>query len=192
MSTHPARLISANGDTHPRHRHFRNVLGRFATGVVAIAAVDPDTGEACGLAANSFTSVSLDPPLVSFCVAHTSTSWPRVRQAAALCVNVLADDQEHICAQLAAKGGDKFAGLPWNPAPSGAPVLDGALAWLDCVIEAEHRAGDHDIVIARVRALDHHHDGDPLVFYRGGFGTFQPSQNSPAAPVTLDGAPPAP
>lgn len=199
MGTHAARLIWPDErDGHPRvtppqarrtfngaampsgpsrnghldGQRFRSVLGRFATGVVAITAVDPETGEPCGLAANSFTSVSLDPPLVAFCVAHTSTSWPRVRGAKTLTVNVLAEDQQPICAQLASRGGDKFAGLQWTGSPGGNPVLDGALAWIDCVVEAEHLAGDHVIVVARVQQLDTHAEGGPLVFFRGGYGRF--------------------
>ncbi len=159
-------------DGHLDSKTFRSVLGRFATGVVAITALDPVDGRPCGLAANSFTSVSLDPPLVAFCVAHTSTSWPRVRGAKALTVNVLAEDQQAVCAQLATRGGDKFAGLEWTGSPGGNPVLDGALAWMDCVVEAEHPAGDHMIVVARVVQLDTHTDGGPLVFYRGGYGGF--------------------
>ncbi|GAA0399390.1 monooxygenase [Acrocarpospora corrugata] len=154
--------------------HFRAILGRFATGVVAVTAIDPETGDPRGLAANSFTSVSLDPPLVAFCVAHTSTSWPLLRAAPTLCVNVLAEDQREVCAQLAARGGDKFAGLAWQRSPGGSPVLDGALAWIDCVLEAEHPAGDHMIIVARVLGLDKHEDGGPLVFFRGGYGRFQP------------------
>ncbi|WSG19506.1 flavin reductase family protein [Nonomuraea sp. NBC_01738] len=157
---------------HLDSRRFRSVLGRFATGVVAITAVDPDTGEPCGLAANSFTSVSLDPPLVAFCVAHTSTSWPRVRGAKVVTVNVLAEHQQPVCAQLAGRGGDKFAGLEWTGSPGGNPVIDGALAWIDCAVEAEHQAGDHMIVVARVLQLDIHADGGPLVFFRGGYGRF--------------------
>ncbi|MEU0571778.1 flavin reductase family protein [Nonomuraea sp. NPDC005983] len=157
---------------HLDSRRFRQVLGRFATGVVAITALDPVNGEPCGLAANSFTSVSLDPPLVGFCVAHTSTSWPRVRGAKVVTVNVLAEHQQPVCAQLAAKGGDKFAGLTWTGSPGGNPVLDGALAWLDCAVEAEHPAGDHVIVVARVLQLDTHAEGGPLVFFRGGYGGF--------------------
>ncbi|MFI6325990.1 flavin reductase family protein [Nonomuraea sp. NPDC050556] len=166
----PAGTPHSNG--HLDGQRFRSVLGRFATGVVAITAVDPETGEPCGLAANSFTSVSLDPPLVAFCVAHTSTSWPRVRGAKMLTVNVLAEHQQEICAQLASRGGDKFAGLSWTGSPSGNPVLDGALAWIDCVVEAEHLAGDHMIVVARVTQLDTHAEGGPLVFFRGGYGRF--------------------
>ncbi|WP_171055281.1 flavin reductase family protein [Nonomuraea sp. K271] len=195
MSTHAARLIAPDGcrglptphqrricngaamPPGPSQGHldtlrFRQVLGRFATGVVAITAVEPVSGEPCGLAANSFTSVSLDPPLVAFCVAHTSTSWPKVRGAKVVTVNVLAEHQRSVCAQLAAKGGDKFAGLEWTGSPGGNPVLDGSLAWIDCSVEAEHLAGDHMIVVARVLQLDTHADGGPLVFFRGGYGGF--------------------
>ncbi|TMR91499.1 flavin reductase family protein [Nonomuraea basaltis] len=161
---------SANG--HLDSRRFRQVLGRFATGVVAITALDPQDGRPCGLAANSFTSVSLNPPLVAFCVAHTSTSWPRVRDAKVVTVNVLAEHQQQVCAQMATKGGDKFAGLEWTVSPGGAPVLEGALAWIDCAVEAEHPAGDHMIVVARVLQLDTHAEGGPLVFFRGGYGGF--------------------
>ncbi|MGH3373168.1 MAG: flavin reductase family protein [Actinoallomurus sp.] len=153
-------------------RRFRGILGRFATGVVAISAVDPATGQPNGLAANAFTSVSLDPPLVSFCVAHTSTTWPKLREAERIGVSVLAASQREICLRLAAKGGEKFAGLDWTTSPGGGPVIDGALAWLECSVEAEYVAGDHLIVVARVHHLDRHHDGDPLIFYQGGYGTF--------------------
>jgi 3-hydroxy-9,10-secoandrosta-1,3,5(10)-triene-9,17-dione monooxygenase reductase component len=153
-------------------RRFRTVLGHFATGIVAITAIDPDNGEPCGLAANSFTSVSLDPPLVAFCVAHTSTSWPRLRTARIQTVNVLAEHQQPVCAALASKGGDKFAGLEWTKSPGGNPVISDALAWIDCSIEAEYPAGDHVIVVARVHELGVHGDGGPLVFFRGGYGRF--------------------
>lgn len=153
-------------------RRFRTVLGRFATGVVAITAIDPETGRPNGLAVNSFTSVSLEPPLVLFCVTHTSRTWPRLRTAGRLCVNVLAASQLDVCRRLAAPGGEKFGGLAWEPSPGGGPVLDGALAWLECSVEAEYVAGDHMIVVARVHHLDRRHDGDPLVFYQGGYGSF--------------------
>ncbi|MGP3957151.1 flavin reductase family protein [Nonomuraea sp. 3N208] len=199
MSTHAARLVAADGcrslptphqrrirngaamptgpnsqsaNGHLDSLRFRQVLGRFATGVVAITALDPLNGRPCGLAANSFTSVSLNPPLVAFCVAHTSTSWPRVRGAKIVTVNVLAEHQQEVCAQMATKGGDKFAGLEWTGSPGGNPVLEGALAWIDCAVEAEHPAGDHMIVVARVLQLDTHAEGGPLVFFRGGYGGF--------------------
>ncbi len=152
---------------------FRSVLGRFATGVVAITAIDPGSGEPCGLAANSFTSVSLDPPLVAFCVAHTSTSWPRLRASAIQTINVLAEHQQAVCAALASRGGEKFADLTWTCSPAGNPVIDDVLAWIDCSVEAEYPAGDHVIVVARVHRLEVHGDGGPLLFFRGGYGRFQ-------------------
>lgn len=149
---------------------FRSVLGRFATGVVAVTAVDPRTGSPTGLAVNSFTSVSLDPPLVSFCVAHTSGTWPRLRAADRLCVNILGEPQLDVCRRLASRGVDKFAGIDWTESPGGAPLIDGALGWLECSIEQEHVAGDHVIVVARVHDLGKHHDDGPLLFYRGAYG----------------------
>jgi 3-hydroxy-9,10-secoandrosta-1,3,5(10)-triene-9,17-dione monooxygenase reductase component len=154
-------------------KRFRSILGRFATGVVAITAVDPATGAPTGLAANSFTSVSLEPALVSFCVAHTSTTWPRLREAERHCVNILSASQREVCLQFASKGVEKFAGLGWSESPGGEPVIDGALAWLECSVEAEHPAGDHTIVVARVHHLDRHHDGEPLIFYKGSYGRFR-------------------
>jgi 3-hydroxy-9,10-secoandrosta-1,3,5(10)-triene-9,17-dione monooxygenase reductase component len=168
----PANGSAMTPVTHIDGTRFRSVLGRFATGVVAITAIDRNSGRPAGLAANSFTSVSLDPPLVAFCVAHTSTTWPRLRGADRLCVNVLSEVQLDVCKQLAAKGGDKFADLEWTAAPGGSPVLKGALAWIECSVENEHVAGDHVIVVARVHQLDQCHDGAPLVFYRGGYGQF--------------------
>ena len=148
---------------------FRRVLGHFATGVVAITAIDPATGQPTGLAANSFTSVSLDPPLVAFCVAHTSTSWPRLRRAKRFCINILAEGQDEVCIALSRRGADKFADLAWHPSPSGEPVIPGAAGWIEASVDAEHRAGDHDIVVARVHALGAE-DRLPLLFFRGMYG----------------------
>ncbi|MQY02868.1 flavin reductase family protein [Actinomadura macrotermitis] len=151
---------------------FRSVLGRFATGVVAITGIDAATGRPTGLAANSFTSVSLEPPLVAFCVAHTSSTWPLLRDAGRLCINILSEPQLAVCKQLAIKGGDKFADISWSGSPGGSPVIEGALAWIEVSVEQEHVAGDHVIVVARVHDLDKHHEGEPLLFYKGGYGRF--------------------
>jgi flavin reductase (DIM6/NTAB) family NADH-FMN oxidoreductase RutF len=155
-------------------RRLRDVLGHFATGVTIVTAIDP-AGEPTGFAVGSFTSVSLDPPLVAFLPARTSTTFPKVREAASFCVNVLGSDQEEVCRLFATRGADKFSKLKWEPAPSGAPVLEGATAWLDCTIETIHEAGDHLIVLGRVRDLDIVHTGPPLVFLRGGYGRFEPT-----------------
>ena len=152
---------------------FRQVLGHFATGVTVITAASPDGP--VGLAIGSFTSVSLDPPLVAFVPAKTSSSWPRIRDAGAFCVNVLGAEQEVLCRTFASKAQDKFMGVGWEPASTGAPRLTDALAWIDCTIEVVHDAGDHDICVGRVQELDVGDDtAGPLVFYRGGYGRFEP------------------
>lgn len=151
--------------------HYRRVLGHFATGVTVICAVDG--GEPVGMAANSFTSVSLVPPLVLFCADHDSTTWPRIRAAGAFCVNVLAEDQEELCRLFATKGADRFGGVGWHAAPSGSPIIAGVLAWIDCRIADVHEAGDHAIVVGRVLAMDAAAHGKPLLFYRGGYGRFE-------------------
>ncbi len=131
-------------------------------------------GRPLGLSVNSFTSVSLEPPLVAFCVARKSSTWPRLRTVGTFCVNILAEDQEALSRAFAAPGLDRFLGVGWRPAPSGAPVLAGVLAWIECTIEAEYEGGDHLIVVGRVRELDVLTEGRPLVFYRGGYGRFEP------------------
>jgi flavin reductase (DIM6/NTAB) family NADH-FMN oxidoreductase RutF len=149
---------------------YRQVLGHFPTGVTVITGA-PD-GVPVGMAVGSFASVSLEPPLVAFFAATTSSSWPKIRAAGSFCVNILADDQEDVCRRFASKDEDKFAGLGWSPAGSGAPLLDGVLAWIDCDIESVTEAGDHVCVMGRVRSLEVAHDGGPLLFFRGGYGRF--------------------
>jgi flavin reductase (DIM6/NTAB) family NADH-FMN oxidoreductase RutF len=154
---------------------FRDVLGRYATGVVAVTAFEPGSAQPVGLAVNSFTSVSLRPALVSFCIAQTSTTWPRLREASRLCVNILGEAQRPVAAQLAAKRAeDRFTDLRLIRSPGGAPVIAGSPAWLECAIDAQYEAGDHVIVVARVHHLERAHDGGPLVFFRGGYGRFHP------------------
>jgi flavin reductase (DIM6/NTAB) family NADH-FMN oxidoreductase RutF len=145
----------------------RRVLGSFATGVTVVTGMGLDGP--VGFSCQSFASVSLDPPLVLFCPAHTSRSWPLIRDAGRFCVNVLAEDQEDLCARFATTGADKFAGLPWHETTWG-PSLDGVLSTVMCDVEAVHVAGDHDIVIGHVRELVLHREAAPLVFYRGTFG----------------------
>ncbi|MEV3990487.1 flavin reductase family protein [Streptomyces sp. NPDC049837] len=155
---------------------FRRVLGHFASGVTVVAAYD-DEGPA-GFACQSFASLSLDPPLVAFMVARTSSTWPRIARAGAFCVNVLGADQAGLCgafAVSAATGADKFAGVAYEAAPAtGSPRLAGVPAWVDCVVHAVHTGGDHLIVVGRVEALGASEDGDPLLFHRGRFGQFRP------------------
>jgi flavin reductase (DIM6/NTAB) family NADH-FMN oxidoreductase RutF len=152
---------------------FREVLGHFPTGVCVVTASDPEGGHA-GMAVGSFTSVSLEPPLVAFLADKSSTSWPRIRRAGSFCVNVLASDQQHLCRAFATKGGDKFQGFSVQLAGSGSPIFDGVVAWIDCDIEAVHEAGDHYIVIGKVLDLDVPDSSLPLLFFQGGYGRFTP------------------
>jgi flavin reductase (DIM6/NTAB) family NADH-FMN oxidoreductase RutF len=143
--------------------HFRRVLSSFPTGVTALAACMG--GSPLGMAASSFTSVSLDPPIVSVCVGHGSTTWPRLRTAARLGVSVLAEHQEEACRRLAAPGADRFAGLGWHATTGGAVLLAGATAWLECSIEREVAVGDHDVVMLAVHDLDSDAAVPPLVVH---------------------------
>ncbi|ORA82535.1 monooxygenase [Mycolicibacter kumamotonensis] len=154
----------------PLPPEMRRVLGHFCTGVAVITAHDGQ--RPLGFTCQSVTSVSLDPPYISFCPATTSTSWPRIRQVGTLCVNVLSERQQDVCAQFAARGADKFAGLGWLPGVNGAPALEGTLASIEAEVEFEHAAGDHTIVVARVTGLQAHEERRPLLFYRGGYGGF--------------------
>ena len=152
---------------------FRRVLGSFATGVTVVTApaADDEAGPA-GFACQSFSSLSLDPPLVAFMVGRTSTTWPRIARAGVFCVNVLGAGQQALCRAFAASGTDKFAGVDHDAAPvSGAPRLTGTLAWIDCTIHAVHTGGDHLIVVGRVNALGTGDgtDEQPLLFHQGRF-----------------------
>ncbi|MFT3866500.1 MAG: flavin reductase family protein [Solirubrobacterales bacterium] len=146
---------------------FREVMAQVPTSVCVVAA-DHVEGPA-GLSVGSFVSVSLDPPLVGVFVAATSTSWPRVAAARSFCISVLADDHEHVSRRFAVSGGDKFGGLEWGRSPGGAPRLPGAVAWVDCELEAEYPAGDHTFVLGRVIELGAGPEADPLLFHRGGY-----------------------
>jgi flavin reductase (DIM6/NTAB) family NADH-FMN oxidoreductase RutF/DNA-binding IclR family transcriptional regulator len=151
--------------------HYRRVLGHLPTGVTVITAIGPDDSP-IGMSVGSFTSVSLEPPLVAFYPDRTSTTFPGIRAASSFCVNVLADDQEWICRQMARKGAAKFEGVGWTSAPSGAPILDGCVAWIDCVIDRIADAGDHFLVFGRVTDLQVAAPSMPLLFFQGGYGRF--------------------
>ncbi|MFD4509725.1 flavin reductase family protein [Streptomyces sp. NPDC058457] len=152
---------------------FRRVLGNFATGVTVITAPAAE-GEPspAGFACQSFSSLSLDPPLVCFMVGRTSATWPRIARAGVFCVNVLGAGQGELCRAFAVSGADKFTGVPYDAAPvSGSPRLADAAAWIDCTVHAVHTGGDHLIVVGRVTALGAADDPDraPLLFHRGRF-----------------------
>ncbi len=150
---------------------FREILGHFATGVTIVTAMED--AEPVGFTCQAFTSLSLVPPMVALAPGKNSTSWPRIAGAGTFCVNILADDQEALSRDFAVSGGDKFTGVGWRPARNGAPILDGVLAWVECDFELAHDAGDHELVLGRVRDMGVNR-GQPLVYYRGGFGRFEP------------------
>lgn len=156
---------------------YRRTLGSFPTGVVIITG-DGIEGPV-GLAIGSFTSVSLDPPLVGFLPDKGSSSWPKIHDSGAFCVNVLAADQLDVCRAFASKGGDKYASLTWRTAATGSPVLDGVVAWIDCRIERVDEAGDHWFVLGRIEDMAvERDDAGPLLFFRGAYGDFEPLERS--------------
>ena len=158
-------------------RAFRHALGHFCTGVTVVAAVVD--GEPIGFACQSFAALSLDPPLVLFCPGKTSRTWPLIEKAGSFCVNVLSHEQRDVSMVFGRSGEDKFAAVSWSPAPSGAPVLDGVLTWIDCAIEQVVDGGDHHIVIGRVTTLGSPVPGRPLLFYRGSYAATEAAEPTP-------------
>ncbi|GAA4736744.1 flavin reductase family protein [Nocardioides endophyticus] len=151
----------------------REAFGVFPSGVVAVASeVD---GQLVGLAASSFTSVSLEPALVSFSVANTSKTWPTLRQAAHLGVTILADHHGAVCRQLAGPVEHRFDGIAVTATGDGAVTLDDGLAMFDCSVYREVEAGDHTIVLLQLHAIEHADTARPLVFHRSAFGTLADS-----------------
>jgi len=149
---------------------FRRVFACLPTGVTVITAYS--AGRPFGMAANSVTSVSLDPPLVLFCPARASETWPVIREAGAFCINVMAGHHEDTTRRFAAKGVDRFADVRWTDRDTG-PVLEAAAAWIECRLMDEHDAGDHTIVVARVVAVEAGDETvDALIFHRGAYSAF--------------------
>ena len=165
-------------------KHFRQVLGHFATGVTVITAVDAD--EPVGFTCQSFSSLSLDPPLVSVAPQRTSTTWPRIRHAGRFCANILVQGQEELGRRFARTGTDEFAGVRWTTSPSGCPVLEDALAWIDCEVLREVDAGDHLLVLGRVLDLAVLSDAPPLLFFRGRFTSLRPTSPQPPVEAAVD------
>jgi 3-hydroxy-9,10-secoandrosta-1,3,5(10)-triene-9,17-dione monooxygenase reductase component len=156
---------------------FRRALGHFCTGVTVVAAMAD--GEPVGFACQSFAALSLDPPLVLFCPGKTSRTWPLIENSGRFCVNVLAHSQRDVSAVFGRSGTDKFAATGWTPAPSGSPVLDGVLTWIDCSVENVLDGGDHWIVVGRVTALGEPQHERPLLFYRGAYTATEPAEPTP-------------
>lgn len=157
---------------------YRRVLGHFPTGVTVVTACAAD-GEPLGVTIGSFCSVSLDPPLVGFLPMIVSDRWPAIRATGSFCVNVLAADQAELCWRFAKTDiSAPFDGVGWHPAAgTGSPILDGAIAWIDCTIAGVVEAGDHHFVTGHVLGLEHVADDSApsaLIFFRGKLGEFTP------------------
>lgn len=163
---------------------FRQVLSRFCTGVIVVTALHEVTP--VGLTCQAFASLSVEPPLVMFGVATTSRSWPHIRASGRFAVNILREDQEHTSRAFAVSRDDKFAGVSWRPGAHGCPLLDGALAHIECRVEAVHRGGDHDIVVGHVLDLREQPEGGrPLVYFSSRYQTLSPPD--PAAGRSTNG-----
>ncbi len=148
-------------------REFRNALGSFATGITVMTTCGPD-GRFVGITVNSFASVSLDPPLIAFCLDRNALSVDSFLNSAHFGVNVLAEDQEAFSAAFArSSSGDKFVGIRFEVGTTGCPLLPDCLAHLECEREAAHLAGDHLIVVGRVVRLAQRLEGKPLLYFRG-------------------------
>ena len=152
---------------------YRDVMGRFATGVTVITAAGPSGP--VGLTANAVTSLSLDPLLLLACFDNGARTLPIIRDAGHFGVSVLASDQEHLARLFASKApeSEKFAGVPHH-LHAGIPVVEGALAWVACELTRLIPGGDHQIAIGAVLAAEAREGGDPLLYYRGRYGTLEP------------------
>jgi 3-hydroxy-9,10-secoandrosta-1,3,5(10)-triene-9,17-dione monooxygenase reductase component len=157
--------MTEHSDLTPRR--LRTILGHFATGLTVITAATKD-GPA-GFTCQSFSSLSLEPALVTFSPARTSRTWPLLRETGRFTINILPAEHQHLAGKFARSGTDKFAGVDHAPSPLGNPVLDQALAWVDCELHAEYDGGDHTIVVAAVRALSARTDAEPLLFFKGDY-----------------------
>jgi flavin reductase (DIM6/NTAB) family NADH-FMN oxidoreductase RutF/DNA-binding IclR family transcriptional regulator len=153
---------------------FRQVLGQYPTGVCVITAVQGD-GRPAGMVVGSFTSVSLNPPLVAFFPDRDSSSWAKLSESKHFCVNILSAEQEDVCRKLASKDPDKFSGIAHCATPTGSPIIEGVVAWIDCSLHSVQEAGDHYIVLGSVDQLEIARGGLPLLFFQGGYGRFAPS-----------------
>ncbi len=158
-------------------QQFRTVLGHFPTGVTIVSGVNDE--QPVGFTIGSFTSVSLDPPLVGFLPMKNSATWEAIERSGSFCVNVLSRDQADLCWKFAKSGNEseRYDDVAWHAGPTGSPIIDRAVAWIDCNVEHVYEMGDHYFVLGRVIALDADadHTGSgpfPLLFFKGTLGGF--------------------
>jgi 3-hydroxy-9,10-secoandrosta-1,3,5(10)-triene-9,17-dione monooxygenase reductase component len=149
---------------------FRKVLGNYPTGVCVVTALDRD--RPAGMVIGSFVSVSLDPPLVGFLPAKSSSSWPLIESAGHFCVNVMGSDQGAVCRAVGAKGEEKFVGVEYSVSEHNLPVIADSIASIECRLYSVTEAGDHWFVLGEVLQMDVVREGDPMLFHRGRYGGF--------------------
>lgn len=149
-------------------RSFRNAMGCFPTGVTVVTALTPG-GAPVGVTVSSFTSLSLDPPLVLFCLDRRTQSLDAFEKGTFFAIHVLAEDQRDVSMRFSSRSPDKWSGVSWKPSPEGVPLLDGCLTRLECRREVVHEGGDHLILVGRVIRLDYAQGGRPLVYFRGAY-----------------------
>lgn len=148
-------------------QRMREILGHFCSGLTVITA---ETGDGpAGFTCQSFTSLSLEPPLISFNPSRTSSTWPVLRDVGRFCVNILPAEHQALSNKFARSGTDKFDGVDYHRSPLGNPILDKALAWIDCELHEEYGGGDHTIVLGLVKALHARSDAAPLLFFKGSY-----------------------
>ncbi|MFI6517686.1 flavin reductase family protein [Spirillospora sp. NPDC050679] len=180
MPAEPALTAASPAAGAPTPAEFRKAMAEFATGVTVITAVHG--GEPVGFACQSFTSVSLEPPLVLFCADRRGRSWARIRAAGRFCVNVLGEEQRELCDRFGSSRGAKYEGLGWDLSEWGTPQLRGVLLNVHAEVLDVHPAGDHDVVIGRVLAVRRPEaPRPPMLFFRSRFGV-APSGDAPAVP----------
>ncbi len=173
-TTNPSINSTSQSDT----RVLRDALGIFATGVTIVTTLSP-SGEPTGFTANSFTSVSLDPPLILVCIAKSAAGYAIYNSASAYCVNILAHNQHDLSGTFAARCADKFSGVAWHQGAAGAPILGGGVAHFDCVMYRTVEAGDHAILIGRVVDFETN-DAEPLCYHRGKYAALAREYPTPA------------
>ncbi len=172
FSWRPGEVVEIDGEAaQAAARIYREVLGQYASGVTVVTTMSGD--QPVGMTCQSFTSVSLDPPLVAFLPQKTSRAFAAIRQSRQFCVNFLAADQTEISGAFASQADDKFAGIEWEPTASGSPRLAGTVGWVDCVVQDVHEAGDHYLVIGKVENLGNGEATQPLLFHQGRYRTAQ-------------------
>jgi flavin reductase (DIM6/NTAB) family NADH-FMN oxidoreductase RutF len=169
----PLNSISATSDVEPfmslDPRSFRKTLGCFASGVTVVTTLSPETKEPQGVTVSAFTSLSLDPPLVLFCLGNATSSMAAFKSFGHFAINILSEHQRDLSIRFASRSADKWQGVAWDKWDSGVPILPGCLATLECSLVRVEDGGDHQIFIGRVERMKHHEGGSPLVYFRGSY-----------------------